>query len=261
MINFQMFSQASKQDIDTWEALGNKGWGWDDIVPYYRKFETYHPPSAEASERFGASYVDESLRGKDGPIQVSFPVHDNHWLHQVWPATCQNVQYPAIPQDPRSGTSWGAYNQLTTIDPDNVIRSYAAREYYYPHAQSPNLHVVTGAQVSKINFEKNGNSEESITAVGVEFINQGKSYEVKARKEVILSAGVIHSPQILELSGIGGRDVLTKHGIEVLVDNSAGGENLQDHTAVPLVYVCRSYLFLYHFRTTRLFSYRKSSTA
>jgi Choline dehydrogenase and related flavoproteins len=89
-------------------------------------------------------------------------------------------------------------------------------------------------------------------AVGAEFFSQGESYEVKTKKEVILSAGVVHSPQILELSGIGGRDLLTKHGIEVLVDNPAVGENLQDHTAVPLVYVRGLPLFYISFRKSIL---------
>ena len=73
-VNYNMFSMASRQDLDNWVALGNEGWGFDDLAPYYRKFETYNPPSAKVAEKFKSAYVDPLLRGTEGPIQVMFVI-------------------------------------------------------------------------------------------------------------------------------------------------------------------------------------------
>lgn len=119
-----------------------------------------------------------------------------------------------------------------------MTRSYSASAYYKPNAERPNLSVCTEALVSRIVFDAAGTSENGgIKATGVEFIVGDKTFTVQVNNEVIVSGGSINSPQILELSGIGARDNLEKHGIECLVDNSAVGENLQDHAALPLSYV------------------------
>ena len=72
-INYTMFSMCSKQDLDNWAELGNKGWGFNDMIPYFRKFETYNPPSKELSTRINSQYLDPLLRGTDGPVQVGLP--------------------------------------------------------------------------------------------------------------------------------------------------------------------------------------------
>ncbi|KAF2110132.1 hypothetical protein BDV96DRAFT_501686 [Lophiotrema nucula] len=231
-INYNMFSMASRQDLDNWAELGNRGWGFNDLAPYYRKFETYNPPSKILSSKINDKYVDPLLRGTNGPIQISFCEADFQWQQEAWPETCMNAGYP-MPKDPRSGSALGGFNQLTTVDPKTLTRSYAARNYYEPNKDRPNLSVLTEALVAKIVLEKGSTGEAKAT--GVQFIKDGATHTVSANKEVIVSGGVVNSPQILELSGIGGADVLQKAGVEVVVDNANVGENLNDHSATGVV--------------------------
>lgn len=228
-----MFSHPSKQDLDNWVELGNEGWGWDDMAPYFRKFEKFNPPTVNASKIFDSSYIDPLLRGADGPLQISFCENDLDWLQQTWPETCRNLGYPE-PKDPRSGSALGGFNQLTTVDPKGATRSYAATAFYAPNASRANLRVITDALVSKVVLEKSANK---LTATGVEFIANGQAHVAQATKEVVVCGGVINSPQILELSGIGARSVLERSGVEVLLNNSNVGENLQDHVVAPFVWV------------------------
>ncbi|KAF1841607.1 GMC oxidoreductase [Cucurbitaria berberidis CBS 394.84] len=226
-VNFNMFSMASKQDLDNWAELGNKGWGFDDMVQYYRKFETYHPSSETLAEKINDKYLDKSLRGTSGPIHICFPDTDLAWVQDVWPKTMMNAGYKPT-RDPRTGSAIGGFNQLNTIDPKHNRRSYAARDYYEPNADRSNLSVLTHALVSKIELEKTGSDAR---ATGVQFIVDGTTHTVKANKEVIVCGGSINSPQILELSGIGSPVVLEKAGVEVIADLPSVGENLNDHTA------------------------------
>jgi choline dehydrogenase len=150
-----------------------------------------------------------------------------------------------MPKDPRSGSALGGFNQLTTVDPKTLRRSYSARDYYQPNAGRSNLSLLSEALVSKINFEKN--SSNNLKATGVSIIKDGATHTIKVNKEVVVCGGTINSPQILELSGIGSPNVLSKTGIEVLVDNPHVGENLNDHTASGLAVVScllRSHLIL-----------------
>ncbi|KAJ4381339.1 hypothetical protein N0V86_003688 [Didymella sp. IMI 355093] len=229
-INYNMFSMASRQDLDNWAELGNKGWDFDGLLPYYRKFETYHPASETLGKGLNNKYLDKELRGTEGPIHVCF-AGDVAPLQDIWPKTVLNAGYKEA-KDPRSGSAIGGFNQLNTIDPKHNRRSYAARDYYEPNAGRPNLELQLHALVSKIEFEKDG---DEVRATSVQFIVDGTTYTVKAKREVIVSAGVINSPQILELSGIGSRTVLEKAGVDVLVELPGVGENLNDHTATGVV--------------------------
>ncbi|KAF2270953.1 alcohol oxidase [Lojkania enalia] len=227
-VNYNMFSMASRQDLDNWAELGNKGWGFDDLAPYYRKFETYNPPSEALSKKINNKYVEPLLRGKRGPIQVSFCEADFQWQQEAWPETCINAGYP-VPKDPRSGSALGGFNQPNTVNPKTMMRSYSARDYYEPNAKKPNLSLLTDALVCKLIFEKSALGD--VAATGVQFIHNGRSHVVNVNKEVIICGGVVNSPQILELSGIGSPSILHKAGINVIVDNPNVGENLTDHTA------------------------------
>lgn len=151
----------------------------------------------------------------------------------MWPKTVVNAGYSPA-KDPRTGSAIGGFNQLNTIDPKHNRRSYAARDYYEPNADRSNMTLITHALVSKIELEK---TAESVKATGVQFTVDGTTHTMKASKEVIVCGGVVNSPQILELSGIGSSTVLEKAGIDVLVDLPGVGENLSDHTATGLVLV------------------------
>jgi choline dehydrogenase len=235
-VNYNMFSMASRQDLDNWGELGNEGWSFDDLAPYYKKFETYNPPSKILSSKINDKYVDPLLRGNSGPIQISFCEADFAWNQEAWPETCIAAGYP-MPKDPRSGSALGGFNQLTTVDPKTARRSYSAREYYEPNANRPNLSLLTNALVSKIEFEKSGSGDAKATGVSV--IVGGASHTIKINKEVIVCGGVINSPQILELSGVGSPEVLSKAGVNVVVDNPNVGENLNDHTATGVALVSK----------------------
>lgn len=151
----------------------------------------------------------------------------------MWPKTVVNAGYSPA-KDPRTGSAIGGFNQLNTIDPKHNRRSYAARDYYEPNADRSNMTLITHALVSKIKLEK---AADSVKATGVQFTVDGTTHAMKASREVIVCGGVVNSPQILELSGIGSSTVLGKAGIDVLVDLPGVGENLSDHTATGLVLV------------------------
>jgi choline dehydrogenase len=151
----------------------------------------------------------------------------------MWPKTIINAGYvPA--NDPRTGSAIGGFNQLCTIDPEHNRRSYSARDYYEPNKNRPNLFLLTNALVSKIELERDANT---VKATGVHFTFNGSPFAAKASREVIVCGGVVNSPQILELSGIGSPAVLQKAGVEVIVDLPGVGENLCDHTATAIVLV------------------------
>ncbi|KAH7402770.1 hypothetical protein BKA66DRAFT_8824 [Pyrenochaeta sp. MPI-SDFR-AT-0127] len=229
-VNFNMFSMASRQDLDNWVELGNIGWGFDDLLPYYRKFETYHPASETHAAKINDKYLDKTLRGTSGPIHICFPETEVTWAQEIWPKTIINAGYKQH-GDPRTGSAIGGFNQLNTIDPKHNRRSYAARDYYEPNAGRPNLSLLTKALVSKIELEQTGGDAK---ATGVQLIVDGTTHTVKAKREVIVCGGTVNSPQILELSGIGSPAVLQKAGVDVLVDLASVGENLNDHTATAI---------------------------
>ncbi|RFU24646.1 hypothetical protein B7463_g11689, partial [Scytalidium lignicola] len=222
-INYSMYSQASKRDIDNWEALGNPGWTWESLLPYYKKHETYTAPEEPVATILGSSAIDPILHGTSGPIQTSSPPIP-HFVQDVWFETCKNLGLPAV--DPRSGHSITGHNQLLMMDPKTRTRSYATTGYYLPNSKRPNLSLLTGSTANKIIFEQ---GDGKIIATGVEFTNNANTYTVHCTREVLLCAGTVQSPQLLELSGIGSRRLLEGLNIEVLADNPGVGENLQDH--------------------------------
>jgi choline dehydrogenase len=144
---------------------------------------------------------------------------------KTWADTWKNMGFVRN-TDPRSGVTLGAGSNPTFIDPDSVTRSYAANGFYAPYADRTNLSVLVEAYVNKINLET---VENNVRATGVDFTAKGKPFSIMARREVILCAGTVKSPQVLELSGVGSPALLESHGIPVVVANEGVGENLQDH--------------------------------
>ncbi|KAL8843583.1 MAG: hypothetical protein Q9170_000087 [Blastenia crenularia] len=228
-LNFDYWTHASRQDIDNWGALGNPGWSWKELFPYFRKSETYHPPPASVSEQVDTAFIDPAFHGGSGPVQNSFPpFYDN--FYKAFEPTYESLGLGPT-GDPKGGLAIGAYSTLLSIDPKGATRSYAANAYYRPNAARPNLKVLTEALVTRITF---ASSVRPLEATGLAFEVQGRKYTASAEREVILCAGAFQSPQLLELSGIGGSAFLKSKGIEVLYDNPNVGENLQDHVFLPL---------------------------
>ena len=199
---------------------------------YYRKCHTLTRPTPEVSEHLGIDWIDESVSGNSGPIQALFQGVVQDPLSKAWVQTFKGLQY-GLCGDPFAGEAIGGYSSPITVDPVSKTRSYAAKAYFAPAAQRPNLSVLTGILVKNIILD----SENGIvTAKGVRAIVKDKEYTVKARKEVILAAGAFQTPKLLELSGIGDRKLLENHGIHVFIDNPNVGENLQDHLMTGISY-------------------------
>jgi len=159
--------------------------------------------------------------GTSGPVSTSF----SRWFAQVAKAFIPTLEVLGIMRnkEPLSGNNIGGILSVSSIEPQAVTRSYSATAYLQPNKDRSNLVVLTAATATRIIFD------DKKVVTGVEFIVGGEKFYARATKEVILSAGSIQSPQLLELSGIGGKSLLSKHGIPVVVDNPNVGENLQEH--------------------------------
>ncbi|KAI9728094.1 MAG: hypothetical protein M1834_007810 [Cirrosporium novae-zelandiae] len=229
--NLNMVMYPSKATFDAWQQLGNPTWGWEGFKQYLRKFETFSPPSEDVKKQLSLDYVDMKEHGTNGPIQISFG--DSYPdFNEAWPKVFHNLKHD-LTADPSSGVSTGAFNTPGTIDPKTKTRSHAGSAYYTPEvAKRPNLHVLAESPVEKILLEKA--SDGSVLAKGVRIkTKDGQEHNVFAEDEVVLAAGGLQSPQLLELSGIGSNSLLSSYGIETIIDNSNVGENLQNHGYVP----------------------------
>ncbi|KAL9089693.1 MAG: hypothetical protein Q9159_002421 [Coniocarpon cinnabarinum] len=231
-LNGQTLVAPSQSGIDAWAALGNSGWDWSTLSPYYRKFYTLHLPDEKTREHLGLTWIDESVRGVSGPIQASFTGTVDNPVPKAWVQAFNRVHFGTT-ADPFTGKSVGGYSNVSTVDPATKTRSYAASAYARPVLSRPNLKLMTGATVQRILFEKSDGQEK---AKAVEVIIDGEKQTLQADKEVVLAAGVFQSPKILELSGIGDKTLLQKHKIPVLIDNSNVGEHMQDHLLTGISY-------------------------
>jgi len=204
-INGLIYIRGQKADYDDWAQQGAHGWSYDEVLPYFKKSENYSGPVSE-------------YHGTGGELGVSdLQNHDPSCF--AWLDAAQEFGLPFNP-DFNGDTDFGvgAY-QLSIKD---GWRSSTARAFLYPVETLPNLDVMTGALVSKVIFK-------GTTAIGVECVRDGKTEQHFADAEVILSAGSLQTPQILELSGLGRADVLEGLGIPIVHESRDIGENLQDH--------------------------------
>lgn len=218
----------SKAAVDAWAQFGSPGWDWQSMEPYFKKFHTLSRPSPAASEHLRLDYINEDVRATSGPIQASFPEETDDPLPTAWVDTLSRLGWPAS-GDHFSGDFVGGYINAMSIEPDSRTRSDAVTAYYAPAKARPNLHVVTGTVAQKIIFDT---SNKVPKAVGVLVQKGGKITMVEATKEVILAAGTVGTPKLLELSGVGDQSLLESFGIPVVVHNPNVGENLQDHPNV-----------------------------
>jgi choline dehydrogenase len=213
-INGLIFIRGQRADYDAWASAGNTGWGWDDVLPYFRRAE---------SNDLGAG----PTRGTDGPLSAS-SIKARHPLTEGFIGAAKELGVPHIP-DFNTGDQEGVgYYQLTTR---KGLRCSTAVAYLNPAKRRPNLTIEAQAQAEKILFD-------GTRAVGVQYRQNGQSQTVKAKREVILSAGALQSPQLLQLSGIGPSPLLKKFNIAPVHVLPGVGENLQDHLQIRLIYEC-----------------------
>ena len=214
-INAMAYVRGNPGDYDRWAASGLPGWSYAEVLPYFRRQESWGE---------GAS----PYRGGDGPLTVG-TAHYQDPLVEACLAAGRSLQLPATP-DYNGAQQEGLGRIQQTIR--NGRRCSAAEAYLRPALGRPNLTVETGALASRIVLEGG-------RAVGVEYTRRGIAEIARAEREVILSGGVINSPQLLMLSGIGDPGVLRAHGIAVKVERPGVGKNLQDHLSVLADYARR----------------------
>ncbi|KAI1443220.1 GMC oxidoreductase [Annulohypoxylon stygium] len=222
-LNLMTWNRGNREDYDAWEKLGNKGWGWNDLLPFFKKSERFHVPDKEAQET-NRLYFDSQAIGTDGPIHASYAKQYSK-THQLCYDTIINAGIPEN-RAHHAGSNVGVWTNLNSIDPDDDARSYASLGYYMPNSSRKNLFVLTEALVEEIVLHK---ENEEWTATGVRFMHDGSHFTASASREVIVSAGSVQSPQLLELSGIGNSEILAGASVDVKVANPNVGENLQDH--------------------------------
>ncbi len=213
-LNGLLYVRGQAEDYDQWRQLGNTGWGWDDVLPYFIR--------SEDNER-GA----DDLHGSGGPLAVN-DMRLRREICDQWVEAGQNAGYNFNPDYNGKDQEGVGYFQFTCR---KGLRCSAAAAYITPHLKRNSLEIISKALTRKVNFQ--GNS-----AVSVEIERGGKIETIKACREIILCAGAIGSPQILMLSGIGDGEHLRSHGINVIKDAPDMGRNLQDHLQARLVHKC-----------------------
>lgn len=214
-INGLLYIRGQAEDYDHWRQLGNAGWSYDDVLPYFRKAE---------NQENGA----DTFHGVGGPLSVT-NLKERNPLCEAFISSAIEAGIPRN-DDFNGATQEGVgYYQTTTR---SARRCSAAVAYLKPAMKRPNLRVVTRAEAQRIVFEGK-------RAVGVIYDRGGRRVLVRARREVIVSAGSINSPKLLLLSGVGPAAELARHGIDVVHDLPGVGENLQDHYGALVTYKSR----------------------
>src|SRR5450631_687523 len=213
-INGLLYVRGQHEDYDRWRQHGNSGWGFDDVLPYFKK--------AENQQRGG-----DDFHGVGGPLPVSDLLHADP-LSAAFIAAAAETGLPINP-DFNGATQEGAgWFQTTTR---NGRRASTAVAYLRPARGRKNLHVETAALAQRILFDGR-------CAVGIEYRQAGALKTVRARKEILISSGAYNSPQLLQLSGVGPAALLKSHGIDLVLDAPGVGNDLQDHMQVRLVMRC-----------------------
>jgi choline dehydrogenase-like flavoprotein len=225
VINGMVYDRGSAADYDAWEALGNNGWGWKGMKPYFIKGTHFQPPSPEIVKAFNVTW-DPSAYG-NGPLAVSITDSQYADIKDYWAAWKATGVH--VPTDGNAGDAFGPSWYGNTMDKKTGRRAHSRYAYYDPIAATrKNLHVITKAVANEIIFD---DSKKPPMAKGVQVTDRdtGKTFTVCAKKEVILAAGAIQTPKLLQISGIGPKSVLKAAGIKVRYANDAVGSNFQDH--------------------------------
>ncbi|MGD2140576.1 MAG: choline dehydrogenase [Burkholderiales bacterium] len=213
-INGLVYIRGQREDFDEWARLGNGGWGFDDVLPYFRKSESFQHGASE-------------YHGGEGPLSVS-ELPDRHVLCDAFIEAAQAVGISRNDDFNGREQEGAGYYHVTAR---NGRRSSCAVAYLRPARQRTNLIVITDALVTRIVFEGQH-------AKGVEYRSDARTCRANARREVLLSGGSINSPQLLQLSGVGPRELLERHGIPLVTHAPQVGEGLQDHFYVRTVWKC-----------------------
>ncbi len=216
-INGMVYVRGHAKDFDQWEEHGAKGWSYQDCLPYFKRCETWHEGENE-------------YRGGSGPLSTSNG--NNMKLNPLYKAFINAGKEAGYPEtNDYNGQQQEGFGPMH-MTVGNGVRSSTSNAYIKPVIKRPNLEIITGVLVERVILENK-------KATGVEYSVSGRKKTIKAKKEVLLCAGSIGSPQLLQLSGIGPKQVLNNAGVEVVHELPGVGENLQDHLEVYFQYNCK----------------------
>ncbi|EFQ34748.1 GMC oxidoreductase [Colletotrichum graminicola] len=240
-LNRMVFDRGSKSDYDRWESLGASGWNWDTLLPYFKKNENFTPPIPEIKSEWDIE-VDAAAHGNNGLMQVTYSPF-------FWPTTkfmidaVKELDIP-VAKDQANGGPIGGYFCPHNLDPKTATRSSAREAYYDNFTGRQNLHLLTGRQVTKVVTDGVG---DCVKATGIEFAasKDAQTQTIGADKEVILAAGTLHTPQILQVSGIGDPALHASINVSTVVDLPAVGQNLHDHVFLAVVNTINTSLPVY----------------
>lgn len=225
-----VYDRGSAADYNAWESLGNKGWGWSGLEPYFIKGTTFQPPTADVVKDYNITW-DASTYGK-GPLKVSITSNQYADIKDYWKAWKATGIY--VPEDGNAGEAYGPSWYANTMDATTGRRAHARYAYYDPIQSRTNLKILLNTVANKVIFNT---SKKPLMATGVEITDaSGKTYTVNAKKEVILAAGAIQTPKLLQLSGIGPKAVLQAAGVKVNLELDAVGSNFQDHPYATVIF-------------------------
>jgi choline dehydrogenase len=224
-INAMVYMRGQKSDYDHWAALGNRGWSWEEVLPVFKRSEDYQHGADELHGAGGELRVEER--------RVSWEILD------AWRDAAEECGIPKIREFNRGDNFGNAYFQMNQR---RGVRWSATKAFLRPVLHRSNLEVLTQAHVQRLRIDSRDGVKR---AAGVEVrLGQGETQLVEARRELILAAGSIGSPQLLQLSGIGPGALLQQHGIRVVHELPGVGENLHDHLQVRTVYKVRNVVTL-----------------
>ncbi|MBR9764425.1 MAG: choline dehydrogenase [Rhodobacteraceae bacterium] len=211
-INGMIYMRGQARDYDQWRQMGNEGWGWDDVLPYFRRSERHWGPEDEIHGTSGELRVEQQ--------RLTWPILD------VVAEAAEEIGVPPT-EDFNDGDNEGS--GYFPVNQRRGIRWNARKAFLEPARRRPNLRIETGAQVERLVLDGR-------QVTGVEYTVRGRRRQARAGREVVLSAGAIGTPQILELSGIGDPERLSGHGIATAHALPGVGENLQDHLQLRTVW-------------------------
>jgi choline dehydrogenase len=212
-INGMIYIRGLPRDFDEWRSLGNPGWGYRDVLPYFRKLEDY---CGEAND----------FHGRGGPLHITDVSQSAHPLCRTFIDSCGRLGYPELRDFNGAAAEGVGVYQITTR---GGRRDSSARGYLRPALRRANLTLRLRAHASRVLFDGQ-------RAIGVAYRQRGRTFEARASRSVILCLGAVNSPQLLQLSGVGDTQLLRRHGIEVVAHHPRVGRGLQDHLDFSYAY-------------------------
>ncbi|KAL2889934.1 Gmc oxidoreductase [Ceratocystis lukuohia] len=230
VVNAMVYMRSSASEYSDWDSIGAEGWTWENMLPYFKKSENFTAPDSNYAAEANISFVPE-VHGTDGPVQVSYP---NYYFpgSAIWWNSVKSLGFPII-TDMNAGHPIGLGWFTTVSDFTNRTRSHARLNHYTRVISTrPNYHILPETTVARVLFNR------AKKAVGVQYLPSagGSLKTALAKKEVLLAAGAVHTPQILQLSGVGPAKILNQFNISVVSDLPGVGQNFHDQPSIILPY-------------------------